>query len=281
MSRIEDQANYYKNIPLRDRSIKAVIHIEDNDDHDFWNKQLQNIYSGKYHFISQSKSNGGTDSKGCEQCLRYKEYLSKEFFICIDSDLRLLRSEKGLTPENFIAQTYAYSWENHYCECNHLQQRWIEHFRNSDFDFATFLTEFSRIVYRPLLFLVYYQTPELNKIWNTKLFNRCIPIQPTSKELENNGDLYLQNIKKLFQEATDQYSLQLPSDYILHGLTPENAYLHIQGHQLYKLIRHIGTILCKGKGVAFTSEILNTSKHTYGYYEIDKVQSDLKIILGN
>lgn len=25
-----------------------------------------------------------------------------------------------------------------------------------------------------------------------------------------------------------------------------NAYLHIQGHQLYKLIMHIGTMLCKG-----------------------------------
>lgn len=281
MSRIEDQANYYKNIPLRDRSIKAVIHIEDNDDYDFWDNQLQNVLSGKYHFISQSKSNSGTDSKGCEQCLRYKSYLSKEFFICIDSDLRLLRHEQGLTPENFIAQTYAYSWENHYCECHYLQQRWITKIKESDFNFVTFLTEFSKIVYKPLLFLVYHQTPELNGIWNITRFNKCIPTQPSLKELANNGVFYLHKIKKLFEEAIYLYSLQLPPDYFINGLTPKNAYLHIQGHQLYKLIRHIGTILCKGTGIKFTSEILNVSMHTHGYSEIDKVQSDLRIILDN
>ena len=39
MNRIEAQANYYKNIPLRDRRIKAVVHVEDKDDIAFWNTQ--------------------------------------------------------------------------------------------------------------------------------------------------------------------------------------------------------------------------------------------------
>lgn len=31
MNRIETQANYYRNLPLRDRSIKAIVHLEDSD----------------------------------------------------------------------------------------------------------------------------------------------------------------------------------------------------------------------------------------------------------
>ena len=49
-------------------------------------------------------------------------YLTDSFFICIDSDLRLLRGEEGLSAVNHIAQTYAYSWENHLCESSHLSK---------------------------------------------------------------------------------------------------------------------------------------------------------------
>lgn len=41
MNRIEEQARYYRNIPLRDRSIKAVVHLEDAEDKLFWNNQLE------------------------------------------------------------------------------------------------------------------------------------------------------------------------------------------------------------------------------------------------
>ena len=32
MNRIEEQARYYRNIPLRDRNIKSVVHLEDAED---------------------------------------------------------------------------------------------------------------------------------------------------------------------------------------------------------------------------------------------------------
>ncbi|MDE6394267.1 MAG: hypothetical protein K2K77_02895, partial [Duncaniella sp.] len=84
-------------------------------------------------------------------------------------------------------------------------------------------------------------------------------------------------IEQLFDAAVS--ALHMPDDFTVEGLTPDNAYLHIQGHQLYKLVRHIGTLLCKGTGVAFTGEILNTARQVSGYEEIDCVQSDLKTIL--
>lgn len=277
MSRIEDQANYYKNLHLRDRSIKAVIHVEDKDDEEFWNVQLQNVQSGKYQFISQSRNEKGVESKGCEQCLKYRPYLNRHFFICIDSDLRLLRGEEGLTPENYVSQTYTYSWENHSCEAEHLENRFIERVQDYEFSFRIFLKNLSQIVYKPLLCLVYHKTPELNTLWNITKFNKCLPIQLKREELGNNGELYLQKIRQLFD--AELAPLGLPKNYSIEGLTPENAYLHIQGHRLYDLIVNVGTMLCKGKRIAFKSEVLDKGFPISGYTEIDNVQSDLTLIL--
>lgn len=277
MSRIEDQANYYKNYHLRYRNIVAVIHVEYEDDKNFWLTQLQNIKSGEYHFVTHSKSEEGNESKGCEQCLKYRPYINRQFFICIDSDLRLLRGEQGLIPENYIAQTYAYSWENHSCEAEHLEYRFREKVPDCDFSFVYFLKQLSKIIYKPLLYLVYHKTSELNRLWNITKFNRCIPNQLRREDLKENGKQYLLTVKQLFD--AELVSLSLPDNYAIEGLTPENAYLHIQGHKLYDLIAYIGWLLCKGKDVQFKSEILDNGFPISGYPEIHNVKSDLTTIL--
>ena len=277
MNRIEEQARYFRNIPLRDRSIKAVVHLEDAEDVLFWSNQLQVAFPANYHFITYSKHENGNDVRGCEQCLRYKAYLTKNFFVCIDSDLRQLKGEVGLTAYNHIAQTYAYSWENHFCEAEHLQNRFAKLVPNAEFDFNVFLQGISKEVYKPLLYLMHYsQSSELNQQWNITKFNACLPLQPTRHELTDNGSAYIEHVKRLFKEALQ--NLLQPENMTNEHLDEANAYLHIQGHQLYKLVLHIGTMLCKGTGVAFKTDVLDKSIHTDGYLEIDKVQSDLRII---
>lgn len=277
MNRIEEQARYFRNIPLRDRKFKAVIHLEDAEDKLFWSNQLQKAFPATYHFITYSKNEKGNDVHGCEQCLRYKPYLTKKFFICIDSDLRQLRGEEGLSADYFIAQTYAYSWENHFCEAEHLQKRFEELVPNAKFDFCVFLQGLSKVVYEPLLYLVHFsQNSKLNKQWNISKFNACLPLQPKQEELADNGSTYLNRVKSLFTKAVA--NLQRPTSINNEHLDETNAYLHIQGHQLYKLVLHIGTMLCHGTEVAFKTEILDQTFHTEGYSEIDDVQSDLKQI---
>lgn len=277
MNRIEEQARYYRNLPLRDRSIKAVVHLEDAEDILFWNNQLQSASPAKYHFLSYSKSDGNNDTHGCEQCLRYRPFLSKRFFICIDSDLRQLKGEDGLSVDKYIAQTYAYSWENHFCEAEHLQARFAELVSDSVFDFRVFLKELSAVVYEPLLYLVHYsQDSELSKQWNISKFNACLPLQPKRKELAENGRAYIEKVAKLFNDNLK--GLQRLEVMTNEYLNEENAYLHIQGHQLYKLVLHIGIMLCKGTGIAFKTGILDTALHVDGYSEINNVQTDLKQI---
>lgn len=277
MDWIRKQALLYRNLASTGR-YQAVVHLEDKEDEVFWNYQLQRTKPGHYRFLHYSKSDNGTDTHGCEQCLRYKPYLTDNFFICIDSDLRLLRGETGLTADKHIAQTYTYSWENHFCEVSHLRERLTEHFPNADFDFQTFLLSFSRIIYRPLLYLVQYGTNcNINQMWNISKFNACIPLQPKRTELNNNGAAYLANVQKNFDKALECISDKKVNT--VQSLTEENAYLHMQGHQLYKLVLHIGTMLCKGKHIAFRTDILDRSFHTEGYTEIDTIKCDLATML--
>lgn len=274
MNRIKEQARYYQNLPLRDRTIKAVVHLEDEEDKVFWNCQLQNVSPATYHFLAYSKNDKGNETSGCEQCLRYKPYLTSRFFVCIDSDLRQLKGEDGLAADYFIAQTYAYSWENHFCEAEHLQNRFAELVPNAEFDFCVFLQGLSKIVYEPLLYLVHYsQNPELNRQWNITKFNACLPLQPKRGDFADSGSAYLNRVTRLFDEAIA--NLQKSELMDNEHLNETNAYLHIQGHQLYTLVLHIGTKLCRGTGVAFKTDILDKALHTDGYIEIDDVQSDL------
>lgn len=276
---IEKQAKLYRNLALTGR-YQAVVHLEDKEDETFWNYQLQSIKPGRYRYLYFSKSNDGKDTRGCEQCLKFRPYLTTRFFICIDSDLRLLRGETELSAKNFIAQTYTYSWENHLCEASHFNERMKQVQMKIDFDTQAFLTSFSRIVYQPLLYLIRYGADcRINQLWNVSKFNACIPFQPKRTDLADNGKEYLKTVQSLFDTAISGLPEE-PAN--ANGtLNPQNAYLYIQGHQLYKLMLHIGTLLCKGTGIAFRTNILDEGLHTTGYDEIEMLQHDLKSILNN
>lgn len=276
MDWIRKQARLYQNL-ARTIRYQAVVHLEDKEDEYFWDYQLQSVRPGRYRYLYYSKSNKGTDSRGCEQCLRFRPYLTDSFFICIDSDLRLLRGERGLAATNHIAQTYTYSWENHLCEATHLNKRKDKAITDSDFDLQLFLHSFSKIVYMPLLYLIQYGADsKTNQMWNISKFNSCIPLQPSRTDLIDNGAVYLAKVKDNFNKAL----ADLPNEAKkVESITEENAYLHIQGHQLYKLVMHIGSMLCSGTAIAFKTDVLDKCLHTNGYEEIDSLQSDLSIIL--
>lgn len=102
MDWISKQAKLYRNLSLTNR-YTAIVHLEDKEDERFWDYQLQHVKPGRYRYLYYSKNDNGTDTRGCEQCLRFRPYLTDRFFICIDSDLRLLKGEDlghGRTKEN-------------------------------------------------------------------------------------------------------------------------------------------------------------------------------------
>lgn len=210
----QEQARFFANVPLMQSGVVASVHLEDGDDKGFWNAMLQTRHPGHYYFITHSRSPKGYDTKGCEQCLKYRPYLSKRFFICIDSDMRYMLQEPNLDAANFICQTYTYSWENHYCESSALQRRFEKQCpdKAATFDFSIFLTELSKVLYKPLSLLLYCLKND-KPDFNLRMFTACLPNQCKRIELADNGKSLVERITKNFeQHLNSQFAKSIDFD---------------------------------------------------------------------
>jgi hypothetical protein len=268
------------------RDIIASVHLEDDDDKTFWDAMLQSRHTGQYKFITYSRSRKGNDTKGCEQCLKYRPYLSKQFFICIDSDMRYLLQKPNFDAANYICQTYTYSWENHYCEASALKQRFEVQCPDKavTFDFQFFLSTLSKAVYKPLLLLLYCQKNEKSD-FDLDMFSSCLPKQCKRVELADNGKSLIERINKNFEqylnsdfaksvdfEAESRYCQTL-------NVNEQNAYLHIRGHNLFDLVAYIGDLLCRGTSVSFKKDVLMNDLPPQTYWQIKKIAEDIAVIV--
>ncbi|MDR0694967.1 MAG: DUF4435 domain-containing protein [Prevotellaceae bacterium] len=96
--------------------IDAVIFVEGETDKPFWEKIFRHA---RKQVRTISGCNTDTKTGGKQECLKYSGFLSKRFFICIDSDYDyILQSQPTHCVQNFILQTYAYAIENHYLAAN-------------------------------------------------------------------------------------------------------------------------------------------------------------------
>lgn len=62
----KQQALYWQNYRIIDRTVTACVHLEDKNDIDFWDKVLQKHRPGNYHYISYSYSSKNRSTTGCE-----------------------------------------------------------------------------------------------------------------------------------------------------------------------------------------------------------------------
>jgi len=284
----KDQARDLANIPILRRDIIASVHLEDKEDIVFWDAMLQKQLHGKYHYVTHSKSQSGKETSGSSQCLRFRPYLSRQFFICVDSDMRYLLQEPEIDATHFICQTYTYSWENHFCEAKALQKRFIERCpdKASQFDFEAFLSAYSSVVFKPLLLLLYCL--KNHKIeFSKKMFSSCLPHQCRSEELAENGKSLIERIAKNFeQHLNSQFAKSIDFDAEASycnalDVNEENAYLHVRGHNVFDLVAYIGDLLCRGTSVSFKNDVLTNELPPQDYWQIKKVASDIDVTLGS
>lgn len=282
----QEQARYFANVQIMQSGVVASVHLEDDNDKKFWNAILQDQHPGRYYFITHSRNPKGLDAKGCNQCLNYRPYLSKKFFICIDSDMRYLLQEPNLDAAHFVCQTYTYSWENHYCEAKELQKRFTEKCPEKAclFNFETFLSAYSSAVFKPLLLLLYCLR-SCKTDFTKRMFIACLPHQCKGEELADNGHLLIERITDNFKpylntalaksidfEAESAYCQSL-------NVNEQNVYLHVRGHNLFDLIAYIGDLLCHDTSVSFKNDVLTSSLPPQNHWQIKKVATDLSVIL--
>lgn len=247
---------------LRLYGATAAIHLENKNDEPFWSKVLHEAWpEGKFRFISASRSISGNVTCGCTQCLQYRDFLDKRFWIAIDSDYRYLSEEPDLDARHFVLQTYTYSFENHLCYWQNCQRAsntenttetkaepQAETTASSQsvtvtrFDWKTFFENYSRIVYPLLVWQMYLQgvSPEA---FPKSVFHRLLALPVGPKSLENNGASLLQVLKdrcrKLLTHLKHTYpeadNTWFEARCNAQGVRRDNCYLYVRGHQLYDM----------------------------------------------
>lgn len=260
--------------------VNAVVHVEDADDIWFWQQLLSKYSPGRYKFLRATTNEKGHVTSGCTQCLKYKDFLSQKFFICIDSDLRYLSCE-DLRAEKGILQTYTYSWENHCTFAAKLQKDFNERTGGKiPFDFCLFLEKYSHIVYRPFL-LMLFQERVNHTGFRRGDFHRCIALQYQKGDENGNGATFLKRMEENLTKADDiagQCGFDFNAErerYAALGLHETNAYLYVRGHDLYNSLVSIGRKLCEGTGIDFEQNIMKSVLAFDQYDEITKIKTDI------
>jgi hypothetical protein len=281
---LEAQALYYNNVPLQDRNTIAVVHLENENDERFWDAMIQEVRPGAYRYVSYCRDERGNEISGSGLCLSYLPYLSKSFFVCIDSDLRYIIKDPVINAtNNHICQTYTYSWENHYCRIPDLQKRLeeLEEGNLSSFSFERFISRLSVILFRPLLVICFCHRRHIKKGFKVNSFPSQLPKQCSKSDLTDDGTPLLEKIQVLadnYMQSTDAKNVDLDAEaeYLNNmGIDESNAYLHFRGHDIYDLINNIGSYLVP-KGSSFEKQVLNAKIPSGGYWEFEHVLNDIK-----
>lgn len=282
-----DKSDYYREVAkglaasTKLYKVDSVVHVEDMSDIWFWQQILPKYRAGRYKFMRATTNEKGNRTTGCVQCLKYKDYLTQRFFICIDSDLRYLL-EDNVSAGQGILQTYTYSWENHCVFASQLQHLFAEQTgKGEEFNFVVFLQTYSDIVYKPFLFML-YQEKSKQTVFSRDKFKQCISLQYRTGDELNNGNNLLQRLNKGLNESISDAMINSGFNfeeeavlYAAKGVTVSNVYLYVRGHCLYNCLISIGKKLCNGTGVDFEQNILKTTLAFEQYAEISKIQKDV------
>lgn len=280
---IRSQARHYNNLPIIKRDIRSVVHLEDAEDEPFWNAIIQRVRPGKYLYLHYSKSANGNNTTGCDQCLKFRPYLTSRFFICIDSDLRYLLGEPDLDAAHYVIQTYTYSWESHYCQSNTLQASIVANAKGFRFDFGVFFKNLSHALYEPLLLLLYCKRTG-NSLLTEKTFRQILKTQSSAAEAKNNGVGYVQFINQSFApllagSSSIGFNAEVEAAFFAaRGLDKDNAYLHVRGHNIYDLSAYIGRMFSNHLRICFEADVMGNTTIGGNYEEYKEIENDLKSI---
>ena len=107
-----------------------------------------------------------------------------------------------MDEEHYVAQTYTYSWENHYAQAEALQQRFSNTVPQVEFDVEGFLQAYSKVIYRPLLVLLYCLRNNDLRI-TRRAFASCLPHQCKTAEIADNGKGILDKMQHDLTELLD------------------------------------------------------------------------------
>lgn len=236
---------------------RAAVHVENKDDIVFWSAVLKHFRPNeRFHFIAGSRNEFGHETSGVTQCLKYYDFLSHDFFICIDSDYRYLLRDRGIDARHCVLQTYTYSFENHRCFADGLNDVCgrVTHLENYVFDFNKFLKEYSCALYELFIWHLYFlgANPMIFTKFDFNKYLNQVGCRPNSL-VRDNGMQAIREFRQRVEKRVDSFAKRYPGadlDTVKLrckelGLVPESTYLFLRGHNVYDMISCLCKDVCK------------------------------------
>lgn len=245
-------SEYHKamNVDDTQRSYTRVTaYVESEYDVPFWYMIFKKFLPGREVLINPSTK--GDSVRGKEAVLALKDGAGEYLLLCVDSDYDYLiqdanENARAINESKYIFQTYTYSIENYKCVAHSLDYICVDATYNAEvkFDFVQFLQEYSNIIYKLFLYLIYSVRNNINKVITTKKFCECARLDNTPN-IDKNAQEPLQKLQRKIERIIEETNTANPeinleneieslgSDLIRLGVTHDNVYLFINGHLLF------------------------------------------------
>ena len=275
---------------------EAVVFVENEADVPFWHGVLRKLApKRKFRIIPSVK---GNLVRGKSQIMKMRNKAGEFMILCVDSDLDYLLPESGdvavaINSNPYIFQTYTYAVENYKCYAPNLSDLCVLASLNNErvFDFVEFMAEFSRIVYDMFVFAVYLKSSKDHANLSLRRFMRVLHVDKRMN-LGSNGFNILEHIRTkvdtLLLELKNKYpDVDLESirkELRKKGLSPENTYLFLRGHDLYDrvalpLVNRVVTELREQKFREFERQSKTREQLVQKMKEYNNMVADIRVLL--
>ena len=259
MSRLTDNLNSrYIEAANRLRPNRArrrvVAYVESYDDVQFWRSVLDEFESDTLTFevMLPSRTNLGKGKKNVlknisgEGKVNGRDSLGKYLIACVDADYDYLMQgttsiSREIIENPYVFHTYVYAIENYQCYARGLHEVCVMSTLNDRelVDLEAFMQEYSRIIWPLLVWNIWvyrygcYSRFTLLDFGGLVSIRDVNPFHPerTLEQLRHTVNRKINWMQQHYPEGRKTYK-PLRDQLLALGLTPETAYLYMQGHTL-------------------------------------------------
>ena len=229
------------------KKMKVITYVESYDDIFFWRNILAAYETEQLGFevVLPSRTNL---SRGKKSAIMNNlgNHLGTSMIACVDADYDyLMQSENdfshSMLSNPFVVHTYVYAIENYHCYAPSLHEVCTAATLNDHrmFDFETYLTLYSQIIYDIFIWHIWLHRKQRAGDFPMTAFNNLVSAKKLNihspltclEELRRAVNRKMAYLQHHYPEAKGKLQ-SLKEELGTLGLTPDNTYLYIQGHNL-------------------------------------------------
>ncbi len=257
MSRLNERASSSRQEKRNQHSpsrAKILVFVESTADISFWHGILS-PYENQIKMKFDISAYSGNDlTTGKDNLVKLSPKTGKNYLICLDSDYHYLLPEssdsaKQINQNLYIFQTYAYAMENLKCYAESLNVLCVRATNNTDetVNLSEFLKEYSQIIYPLLIWNIYYEHIDKYSDFSREKFGKIVTVDDIApSNYREKLNIIQKSVSEKLQTFTNndlftEFSKQLSE----LGLNETNAYLFMNGHDLYDFIANFLVKICE------------------------------------